>query len=287
MSKRKSSLILCLINVLLLCSCEESNLIYDFKNGDLLLNTVLSIKDEPLKNYSELEKYPLSNYITELPSFLDISSIIESKRDFVLYFTSKNCTHCLDTTLYLTPYIYNNQIQVYTLEYSKTNPEDYIFLANTYPNIFSSKLYFPNMYFISDGNLILKDEQSKYKNYKSLDNVFKSTLGQYNAYVFNKLESFINYKSDIPLYITNTYNKESTTDFIKDNFHNKLIKENIFNIFDTSLLNTKQNSTIFNILNIKVDLNSSFDYLIKIKNDEYSIESSSKNEILDYFKLYS
>ncbi len=180
---------------------------------------------------------------------LRLHELLDNKESFPLYIYGEYCSHCINFKPILGKYIRNTGRQFYKITFE--SEEDYLFVKNDYPEVFSGYEGTPAMLLIKDGELTYQVSNSKF--------------GSYNAFatIINKHFYSTN------LYCANNLNTVKT--FINDN-KNCLI----YSYDDASLISIDLYKTIYKAFTKKCDKN----ILIINKND---LSEDNYLEIASYF----
>ena len=187
---KKIITIISVLSVISLTACQENyeNKVTLFQNGDLLYEETL--ENKALATYADLDKIDMDDYLIEVSNFENVLSMIDRKESFVYLVESRSCIHCKNVLLNLLLIVSNYKIPVYYSNYFEIY-EKYIELVGDYSNIFDVSVGTPQIYFIKNGNLLIKGNQDKFTNYsKFTDYLNQETYVSTASMQFTKYDSF-------------------------------------------------------------------------------------------------
>lgn len=178
------TLMILMLSPLLLASCN---------NNANKISVPMNV-DFYLKKDSQEELFP-----TPLTGD-QVTMMIESKQDFILYFHSSQCALCSQVNNFFDTFLKNNPIQIYSFS---AQSSDIVYISDLYPQYFDAT---PKVMFFKNGTNVLTLSTSRYSSYRSFESAlleFSLKTNMHTATSLDGVKKFIDYKDEYLIFFLN------------------------------------------------------------------------------------
>ncbi len=263
------SLTLLLLTPLLLTSCDNSaNKITVPLNIDYYLN-----KNE------EVELFP-----TPLTGD-QVTMMIESKQDFILYFHSRQCALCSQVNNFFDTFLKNHPIQVYSFS---AQSSDIVYISDLYPQYFDAT---PKVMFFKNGTNVLTLSTSRYSSYRSFESAlmeFAMTNKIYTTTTLQGVEKFIEYKEEFLIFFLNDEKIIQNSDWPYFSFYRQevfpYLEKSQLNslILDQNMLDNEAKTYLYNTYGLSNDISTWAIYINELeqKSTRYNYQVDQDKQLL-------